>query len=221
MTLIVALDKPQSLGLVDTLCGVASGFKIGVPLLLDVGLEGLRRARSRCSDALWVADMKLADIGHVMALTARRLAGLVDAVIAHGFVGLESALDILAEECRRMGMKLVVIASMSHPGSRIYDKVLEDVLEVIEAVKPWGVVAPATRPNIIRRVRRRLGCSVAILSPGIGAQGASPGDAICAGADYEIVGRAITSSENPLQAARNILEQQRRCRRACREPQQT
>ncbi len=43
-----------------------------------------------------------------------------------------------------------------------------------------------------------------ILTPGIGAQGAQPGDAIKNGADYEIVGRAIYTSDNPQKSAEEI-----------------
>jgi len=43
-----------------------------------------------------------------------------------------------------------------------------------------------------------------ILSPGVGVQGGRAADAISAGADAVIVGRAITDAADPAKAARDI-----------------
>jgi len=52
-----------------------------------------------------------------------------------------------------------------------------------------------------------------IISPGVGAQGAPFGSAIRAGADYEIVGRAIYASQDPAAAAHAAVEEQRKALR--------
>jgi orotidine-5'-phosphate decarboxylase len=49
-----------------------------------------------------------------------------------------------------------------------------------------------------------LGESVPIYSPGIGAQGGAAETAVKAGARYLIVGREITLSENPVEAAEKL-----------------
>ncbi|MEM0002219.1 MAG: hypothetical protein QW211_04935 [Desulfurococcaceae archaeon] len=77
-------------------------------------------------------------------------------------------------------------------------------------------MAPATRPEVIKYIRSKLGTNVKILSPGVGAQGASPGDALCAGADYEIIGRAITHAVDVRGTALNIISRQRRKVIECR-----
>ena len=46
-----------------------------------------------------------------------------------------------------------------------------------------------------------------ILSPGVGAQGGSASEAIKAGADYVIVGRAIYKSDNPRKVAEDIASE--------------
>ncbi len=51
------------------------------------------------------------------------------------------------------------------------------------------------------------GSETYIISPGVRAQGAEPGDAITSGADYEIVGRAIYQSENPKDSAEQIYRE--------------
>jgi orotidine-5'-phosphate decarboxylase len=70
-----------------------------------------------------------------------------------------------------------------------------------------GVIVGATYPNIIREVKHVLGQDIPIISPGVGAQGASVRDAIDAGATYVIVARAIVNAEDPAAAARDFAEQ--------------
>ncbi|MET1128311.1 MAG: orotidine-5'-phosphate decarboxylase [Thermoproteota archaeon] len=218
MGLIVALDSyERASDVVRATCGIVDGFKLGLPLLLEVGAERALELRRFCSGAFWVADLKLADIGHVMVAAASRLVGGVDAIIAHSFVGVAGALEDLKLFLESKSTKLILVVAMSHPGAaELYEKLLDQILdEVAPKVGPWGVVAPATRPELVRLTRRKLGPSVKILSPGVGAQGAQPGSALCAGADYEIVGRAITASEDPRRKAEAIRVAQGRALERC------
>ena len=218
--LIVALDPPPESNVFEwisvrlkLLRDVVAGFKIGLPALLRLGVDRVRDIIKPYSDKnlLLIADLKLADIGFVMKLSAEVVsyAGF-NAVIAHSFVGIEGGLEILAQRCRELGLKLITVVSMSHPAaSKMFDPMLELLVDIAKKVSVWGIVVPATRPNIIRKARQLIGNEVKILAPGIGAQGAAPGVAICSGADYEIVGRSITYSEDPYRAALRILNEQK------------
>ncbi len=216
MTLIIALDSlgPDARGLEQAsraLCPYTSGFKLGWPNIAGLGDEALRAVRRSCPDKMVVADLKLADIGYTMRLIVDALPS-ADAYIAHAFPGEQGALDELSSHLRGEGKKLVLVVSMSHPGSReVMDPCLNRLVDVARRVSPWGVVAPATRPWIIGIARRELG-PVKILSPGVGAQGAEPGSALRHGADYEIVGRLILGSGDPVEAARRVLEAHARAR---------
>jgi orotidine-5'-phosphate decarboxylase len=106
---------------------------------------------------------------------------------------------------------------MSHKGSAEFiDRHVEEFSELARKVGAWGIIAPATRPNVLKRIRAFVGNNIKILAPGIGTQGAEPGTAICNGADYEIVGRAITHTENVLENAFKIIEQQKEEVAKCR-----
>ena len=69
-----------------------------------------------------------------------------------------------------------------------------------------GIIAPGTRTERIRELRKIVG-NLLILTPGIGAQGGSASEAIKAGADFVIVGRAIYNASSPRNAAENIVEE--------------
>ncbi|MCD6324531.1 MAG: orotidine 5'-phosphate decarboxylase [Desulfurococcales archaeon] len=224
MSLIVALDPPRgvdpfkwSVNLIESIGNKPAGVKVGIPLTVRVGVEGLKDILSVSPHKLRIADMKLADIGYVMSLITEAIAETgVNAVIAHAFVGREGALENLKRTCDELGVKLVVLGLMSHPGaSEIMRPVFRNLLGVIKDLKPWGSVLPATMPEAIREGREFLGKDVKILSPGVGAQGASPGDALCAGADYEIVGRLITRAEDPSLAVEEVIKAQRERVEAC------
>ena len=218
--ILIALDDPgfyeEAVELITKSCGLVAGYKIGIPLVIGSGVEGVGTLVEKCPGALWVADLKLADIGHVMSLTAGLLLPFFQAFIAHSFVGSSGALLELKQHLESKARRLVLVYSMSHPGAReVYTACLEKIDRVVERVRPWGLVVGATTPQLIERARR-LYPSAAILSPGVGVQGAEPGEAICRGADYEIIGRSITRAPNPLQALRDLIRRQERRILQCR-----
>lgn len=215
---IVALDPPRgrdpvtwSIKVIDSLRSKPAGYKIGLPLLVRAGTRGAADIASVMPpEALRVADLKLADIGPVMILTASAAveAGYTH-VIAHPFMGVEGGLRDLADYLRGVGAELVLLVSMSNPGAVIYfDQFIDEFVLTGSRLGVWGYVAPATRPHIVRRVREVLARSpnpsAKIVSPGIGAQGQRPWAAIKAGADYEIVGRSVTRAESPENALENL-----------------
>jgi orotidine-5'-phosphate decarboxylase len=110
---------------------------------------------------------------------------------------------------------------MSHPGASegyglevVVDKKKCEpfYLSFANRAKRWGadgVIVGATYPEKIREVREVLGDEVPILSPGVGAQGASAKEAIDAGAEYVIVARSIVNADDPASVASSIAEETR------------
>jgi orotidine-5'-phosphate decarboxylase len=71
----------------------------------------------------------------------------------------------------------------------------------------FGLVAPATRPERVKKIRNIIGDELAIISPGVGAQGGKASDVITAGADWVIVGRSIYNAESPKEVACEVAEE--------------
>ncbi len=219
MGLIIAIDDldfRSTTKILDETCDLVDGYKFGIAFLIKNSLNELKEMRKICNK-MWIADLKLADIGYIMIKNIEALSGHFNAVIAHSFVGISDALDMLFSYCKERGIKPILVATMSHKGAReIYDFVLIKIKELVEKLEPWGLVAPATRRDIITYLREILDIETKILSPGIGPQGALPGDALCAGADYEIVGRLITNSPNPKKAVEEVLSLQKEALKRCK-----
>ncbi len=199
---------------VKVACEEASGIKIGLPLILSVGIEKTRELTRICThtDSLIIADLKLADIGDVMVLVLEKLKNMgFNAVIAHAFIGCEDALYKLSQLAHSAGVSLISVVAMSHRGAdELLNKHFVDLVSIsTECAHVEGLVVPATRPQIIRAVRDMVGDRIALLSPGVGVQGAPYGSALINGADYEIIGRAILKSHNPIEMLRLIAKRQR------------
>ncbi len=207
--IIVALDYPEIdfFKIMHKLRGKVAGIKIGLPCLLTWGAKSVSDAiQSFRQDFFFIADTKMADVGHVMAMTLEKLVEIgFDAVIAHGFVGAKNALDILAKKAQELDVKVFLVAAMSHLGAEEFiNKVFSRMVTLASELNFYGLVLPATMPQYIQKARKDLRYQGIIISPGIGAQGASPGDALKAGADFEIIGRMIIKAEDPVEVVSKI-----------------
>jgi orotidine-5'-phosphate decarboxylase len=156
-----------------------------------------------------IGDFKVADIDNTSRWIGKQAMEMgFDAIIAHPFVGFEKGLSGLFEEVRNHEGGVILVVNMSHPGSKQFiTPNAEKLAEFARERAADGVIAPATRPAEVGQARSWIGPDVLLLTPGIGAQGGKPGDAIAAGADYEIVGRAIYQADDPAESARDIKTQ--------------
>lgn len=88
---------------------------------------------------------------------------------------------------------------MSHPGATefFHGGVAEHLAELAVSCRADGIIAPATRPDRISRLREIVG-SKAIYSPGVGGAQGGDLDTVARLVDGGvIVGRSIYEAENP------------------------
>jgi orotidine-5'-phosphate decarboxylase len=181
-------------------------IKISWPLVMANGAGVISLVRDRVRLPL-ISDFKVGDIpetsGRIIRLAVEYGS---DGVTLHGFVGNDTL-----KECIRIahegGSRTFVVTEMSHPGAELFmQPVGEKIARLARDLGSDGIVAPATRPERTREYRRIVGDEVMIMSPGVGAQGASPGDAIRAGANFEVIGRRIYEAKDPGGVAKNFSE---------------
>lgn len=174
-------------------------FKIGYPLILNYGLNLLRKF-SEIGPV--IVDLKIADIPEISGKVAERLTTFgADGVIIQGFVGRD-----VIREVKKRSKNLYVVAEMSHPGSLDFISGQSERIAVMAKEEGAdGIVAPATRPDRIRVLKDVSGLKV--LAPGVGVQGGSIREAVNNGADYVIIGRSIVMSPNPRQKIKELLKE--------------
>lgn len=195
--------------------GEIAGVKINYHLLLPYGLKGLGGVIETCrkEELPLIADLKLNDIEATnLNVVDSLLAFGFDAVIANPFVGREEGLGKVIERLHSRGGGILLLVYMSHKGAgEGYSLRLEggEPLYRVFArrAKGWGadgVVVSAKSPEKILETRRIVGKDCLVFSPGVGAQGGSASSGIGSGADFVIVGRSITESENPAKSAKEF-----------------
>ncbi len=209
--LIVALDvtdKARALSISREIEFFVDAIKVGYPLVLESGL-GIIGMITEFAPV--IADFKVADIPNTDRLILEEAfeAG-ASAVIVHGFTGRDSLIECVNTGRERRG-DIYVVTEMSHPGALDFlQPVAYELARLAVECGASGVVAPATRPERLREIRRIVG-DMTILSPGAGAQGGSAAEAIRAGADHIIVGRSIYESKTPGVVAERIVKEIEKC----------
>ncbi|MDI6718994.1 MAG: orotidine-5'-phosphate decarboxylase [Methanomicrobiales archaeon] len=203
--LILALDvrDPAQAVAVATACApFIDAVKIGYPLVLASGLRIVGELGGLGLPV--IADFKVADIPNTNRLICETVfsAGC-DAVIAHAFGGSD-ALSACVEVAHRHGGACYAVAEMSHPGATEFfcPETADRLAALAVAVGADGIIAPATRPERVLRLRDVVG-GLKIYSPGVGAQG---GDihAIAPMVDGVIVGRTLYEAPDPAAAAEEL-----------------
>ena len=195
-------------GIIDAVAPHAVGVKPQLAFFEALGADGLRAFEqtsdyARSAGLLVIADGKRGDIGSTArAYAAAYLEGetpVADAMTVNPYLGRDAVEPFLGA-CRRQGGGIFCLVKTSNEGGGdIQDVRLSDggVLwqHVARLVAEWGedlvgehglssvgAVVGATHSRAVGEARRLLPRSIMLL-PGVGAQGASPGD----------VARAFTS----------------------------
>jgi len=196
--LIFNLDTTNALETLNEISDLIAAIKINRTL---TDLKGLEIAKKIKHDVPIIADFKIADIPDTNKILAENAenAGF-DAITVHAFIGrdaIKAVSDII---------DTILVISMSHEGSKEFiTKNITEFCKIAKELNIKTVVAPATRTKDIKLIRNILE-EVIILSPGVGVQGAHPGDAIAAGADFEMIGRSLynTNIKNKRDKAEKI-----------------
>jgi len=184
-------------------------IKVSYPLVLTKGPHAIREIRNAV-DVPILTCFKVADIPEISRrIMEATLAAGADGVTLHGFVGRDTMRECI-KVANRNDASTFVIAEMSHPGAEEFmQPVGEKIAQMAKDLGATGIVAPATRPERVKRYRKIIGDDMTIAAPGVGRQGGHIGDAIMTGADFEIIGRSIYESRNPGETARQVSTQLR------------
>jgi orotidine-5'-phosphate decarboxylase len=228
--LIVALDVEsarEALNLFSALKDVAGMFKIGSQLFTGEG-PGVVREIVSAGGRVFL-DLKFHDIPNTVAAAgveaARLGVSIFDVHACGGIEMMRRTAEAAAETALREGIKRPLIigitvltssddSTLSETGfsSNITGQVGR-MARLAEAAGLDGVVASPHEVKLVRETVERQ--DFVIVTPGVRPSGVAsddqrrvmtPAEAVRAGADYLVVGRAILKASDPALAAQQIIE---------------
>ena len=175
-------------------------IEAGTPLIKKFGLSIISEIREIRPNAFIVADLKTLDTGN---LEARMTAG-ADAVVISGLAPL-STIEKAILDTKKTGIYTVVdMLNVEDPRAVVEQlKVKPDVVELHRGI---DVENTAHAWGDIPAIKKAGGERMLVATAG-GIRQAVVKDALKAGADILVVGRAITASKNIRNAAEEFLEE--------------
>jgi len=177
-------------------------IEAGTPLIKKFGLSVIGEIRKLRPNAFIIADMKILDTGNLEARMAAD--ATADAVVVSGLAPT-STIEKAISEARKVGIYSIVdMLNVQAPAKLIASlKVKPDIVElhraidVEESAHAWGDI-PA--------IKKAAGGKLLVATAG-GIRVEVVKDALKAGADILVVGRAITASKDIGHAADEFLDQ--------------
>jgi bifunctional enzyme Fae/Hps len=177
-------------------------IEAGTPLIKKFGLGVISEIRKLRPNAFIIADLKILDTGNLEARMAAD--ATADAVVVSGLAPT-STMEKAIAEARKVGIYSIVdMLNVQNPAKVIAGlKVKPDIVELHRAIDTeetahaWGDIAA---------IKKAAGGKLLVATAG-GVRVNVVKDALKAGADILVVGRAITASKDIGHAADEFLEQ--------------
>ena len=225
---IVALDVPDAgaaLALVEELGDACRFYKIGSELFTACGPSIVRQVRSTGADVF--LDLKFHDIPNTVSGAVRRAAAmgarLVTVHAAGGVAMLRAAAAAAGDSAECAVLAVTVLTSLE--GSEVaatwgrdprHLQLVDEVIRLGGLAREAGVAGVVCSAREAKAVKEELGPSFAVLIPGIRMAGgathdqsrtSTPAEAAATGADYVVVGRAVTAAPDRARAMRELQSQ--------------
>ncbi|MEA1909384.1 MAG: bifunctional 5,6,7,8-tetrahydromethanopterin hydro-lyase/3-hexulose-6-phosphate synthase [Euryarchaeota archaeon] len=204
----VALDNPN----IDQIQGVIKSLpdsdhlilEAGTPLIKRYGVDVISKLREVAPNAFIVADLKTLDTGN---LEARMVADATADAVVVSALAPTSTIDKVIEEAHKTGIYAVIdTLNLPDPMPMLRKlNVLPDVVELHRAIDveeteyQWGSI-----PEIKALAEKQSKNMLIAVAGGVRVD--NIGEALGAGADILVVGRAITNAKDVYQTAEMFIE---------------
>lgn len=230
--IIVALDvstESEAHELVHDLKDYVGAFKVGMELFNSAGPSIIEKVRDAGADRIFY-DSKYHDIPNTVAGAARaatRMGVWMFNIHAEGGSAMmRAASDAAHEEADRQGVEPPIIIAVTLLTSIGQNTLLNElavqmplseyVPHLARLAQDSGLDGVVASPHEISAIKAACGNDFLVVTPGVRPSWASandqkrimtPGDAVKNGADYLVIGRAITAADDKIGAAKRIIEE--------------
>ncbi|MBR3605098.1 MAG: orotidine-5'-phosphate decarboxylase [Candidatus Gastranaerophilales bacterium] len=229
--LVLALDVEdikEAKQLVDELSPYIGTFKVGLQLFCGYGLEIVNYIKEKNSD--FFLDVKLHDIPNTVEKASYNVikngANFFNVHATGGIEMMKAAKKGAMEAAEKYNKKkplvlaVTVLTSISQEvltQELSNTKTVEDfVIQLAKNARAAGLDGVVASAKELRAIKREVGEDFIVLTPGIRPawsnkddqqRVATPASAIKDGADFIVLGRAVTKAENKIEAMKKIYEE--------------
>jgi len=229
--LVLALDVEDindAKKLVDELSPYIGTFKVGLQLFCGYGLEIVNYIKEKNSD--FFLDVKLHDIPNTVEKASFNvIKNGANFFNVHATGGIEmmkaakkGAIEASEKYNRKKPLVLAVTVLTSINQETLTNelsntKTVEDfVIELAKNAKLAGLDGVVASPKELKAIKREVGNDFIVLTPGIRPAWsakddqqriATPSSAIADGADFIVLGRAVTKAQDKIEAMKKIYEE--------------
>ena len=209
--------------MVERLRPAVEWFKVGSVLFTVAGPDAVRMVKAAGANVF--LDLKFHDIPQTIAggvtAAARLGAALVTVHCAAGPAGLQAAASAARDAAA--GVRVLGVTRLTSEGGRLSRAVIAAAAQAHDA----GLDGVTAAVRDARAIKTRFGPGFFVLTPGIRPAGqgandqvriATPAEAVRAGADYLVIGRPVTSAQDPHAAASAVLAEIARATRRAHAP---
>ncbi|WP_374762982.1 orotidine-5'-phosphate decarboxylase [Yunchengibacter salinarum] len=227
--LYVALDttdRVRARALADALAPLGCGIKLGLEFFCAEGPDGVRHVAA--TGAPLFLDLKLHDIPNTVAGGVRAVVPLGARLLTVHAAGGPAMMEAAAQTARSVAataglprphvIGVSVLTSLDRgdlAAVGVGHDVPDQVARLGALAEASGLDGMVCSPREVAMLRGVVGPDFQLIVPGIRPAGATSGDqkrvmtpedAVAAGADSLVVGRPITQADDPVAAARRIMD---------------
>jgi orotidine-5'-phosphate decarboxylase len=224
--ILLVLDvssRGEAMQLVRPLYEHVGMFKVGMQLFTAAGPSLVREIADLGGKVF--LDLKFHDIPntvtHAVLEAAKLGVSLMTIHAAGGRVMMETVAKELQDQFgnrKPMVVAVTVLTSLNDAGLAevgIARPMAQQVVSMAKLAQECGIDGVVCSPQEIQRVRQAAGPDFKIVTPGIRMPGqaandqqrlATPREALTAGADYIVVGRAVTAAKDPRGALDDLVK---------------
>ena len=224
--IILVLDvssREEAMRLVRPLYEHVGMFKVGMQLFTAEGPSLVREIVDLGGKVF--LDLKFHDIPNTVSHGVLEAAKLGVSMMTIHAAGGRAMMETVAKELqdkfgdrKPMVVAVTVLTSLNDAGLAeigIARPMAQQVVAMAKLAEDCGIAGVVCSPQEIQLVRRAAGPDFKIVTPGIRMPGqsandqqrlATPREALTAGADYIVVGRAVTAAPDPRSALNALVE---------------
>lgn len=229
--IVLALDVEtieEAKKLVDELSFYTGTFKVGLQLFMRYGLEIIKYILSKNSN--FFLDVKLHDIPNTVKKASENIvlngANFFNVHASGGIEMMKAAREGADYAAQKLNKKPPVILGVTILTS-ISQDIIKNEFEIDKDVSDFairlaylarkaGLDGVVASPVEVERIKKELGQDFKVLCPGIRPvwslkddqkRTATPSNTLKRGADYIVLGRAVTKAKNKIEAMKKIYEE--------------